>query len=227
MTTNISRFVFIFALSIIIYACKKDDEPYPIKYEAVDLVTVIHNDTRKGIELELQRSDKSEKYRMQAPQYIDTTIPCGQRVLASYEAELSDTAKRPMPILLTGMAMIPFDTIRTKPIKEIESLPSPQLSILSCWKSGNFINFQVELQYDGNSRSFSMIADETTIGKNQLDCFLYNTGESVSENFIDTRNYGSFFVGDILSDDLPNIIRIYTNGIADKNSFIDIVIDSH
>ena len=227
MTTKNFRFVVLLVLFCIFFACCKDEEPYPVKYQAVDLVTFIANDMYQGITLELKRSDKSEKYRMKAPQYIDTIIPRGRRVLVSYEAEMADTVKRPMPILLTGLAMIPFDTVCPKSIEEIKKLPLPQLSVLSCWKSGDFINFQVELQYDGNSRSFSLVADENTIGKQQLDCYLYNMGKPVSENFIDTRNYGSFFAGDFLSKDCPGVVRIYTNGTADKKSFIDIVIDSH
>ncbi len=220
-------YAIILAMCMIMLSCKEDTEPYPTKYWAVDLVTFIRNDDRNGISVELQRTDKAEKYRMNAPQYIDTIIPRGRRVLVSYEAELADTSKRPMPILLTGMSLIPFDTIRPMPIEEIGRLHKPQINVLSCWKSGKFVNFQVELQSDGNERSFSIVADASTISSSRLDCYLYNTGEPVGENYIDSRDYGSFFAGEVINGFSTEIIRIFTNGVDDKKSFIDIVIDSH
>lgn len=203
-------------------SCKEDSEPYPTKYWAVDIVTLQANSSQIGMRFNLQRNSRAEKINLYAAQYLDTLIPRGTRVLISYEAELADTSRRPMPISLLGISFIAFDTVRQLPIKNIEALAKPQLSIVSCWQADGFINFQADLQYDGNSREFSLVADENTVGKPLLECYLYNTGKPVSENFIDRRNYGSFFAGELLS--LPEVekIRIYTDGADNKNSHIDL-----
>lgn len=215
----------VIAILISVAGCKEDSEPYPTKYWAIDIVTLKSNNKALGMTFELQRNTLSEKKLLRAAQYLDTAISAGTRVLINYEAEMSDTSKNPLPITLIGLNYIPFDTVRAMSLSQIEKLEKPQLEIVSCWQSGDFVNFQINLQYDGNDRSFNLVADETTIGTSCVDCYLYNEGRPVSENYIDRRYYGSFFVGNVLSENITRQIRIFTGGIDNKNSYIDLKIN--
>lgn len=201
-------------------SCSKDDIEYPTPIRSVDIVTC--TDTQSGMKFELQRAQESEIIPLITSQSINTSIPPGRRVIIEYEAAATDTALRPIPVKLLQIGLIPFDTIRSESLNKILSLPAPQMQIISIWRTGCYINMQTDMEFDGNTRSYSITADRQTIGTDIVECYLYNTGEEVSPNHISRRSYASFFIGEIWQNPDLKQIRLYTNGARDKNSYIDI-----
>lgn len=218
---TVGCYLAIFALLLMNCACDSDDNITPTDYKALEIMTLIN--TPDGLDFELQRSEDSEIIRIETDQQLaDTTLVDGTRMLVYYKTQLCDTSLRPMPARILQLGYVAFDTVRAKSINEIAMLPPSQLEVISRWRTGKYLNLRSEIEYDGNSRSFSIVADQSTLNNSQIDCYIYNTGSPVSENSIDRRAYGSFFLGDLW--DMPQLqrIRVYTNGVSDKSSYFDI-----
>lgn len=208
-------------LTVLLFACDSDEPKYPTPYKAIEIVTMLSND-EDGMQLELVGRNDNEGVILTTNQHLTTDIQPGRRVIIEFKAELNDTSKRPMPIQLKQIGLIPFDTIQAINIAEIATKNNPQLDIISTWRTGNFINIQTNIKYDGNNRSFSIVADKATIDNDTIECYLYNTNDKVSENYIDRHIYGSFYIGQLVNKLHTRYIKLYTNGVDDKNSFIDI-----
>lgn len=223
MILKLRNIAFAIVVLLMLAKCSSDvDMPQPTACRFIDIVTLFNSE--KGLKFELQRSADSEIIPLQTQQFlVDTIIRDGTRMIIHYEAEFSDTSLRPMPVKLLQIGSVAFDTVRSGLEKIIKRLPSPQLKMQSIWRTGNYLNLQAKIEYDGTPRSFAIIADNATLDSPQVDCYIYNVGKPVGENYIDTKIYGSFYIGNLWQ--LPNLqrLRIYDKGINDKTSFIDIV----
>lgn len=205
--------------------CSKYEVDYPTDHRFVELLTVIEND--KGMRLEKVGINDSESIMLTTDQYVDVPLERGRRVIAEYGVADTDLSRRPMPVRLHQMGLIEFDTIRAVSYEKMADLADSRMKLVSVWRTGQFINLQAKVEYDGEKRSFTIVADESTLSNPIVECYLCNSGSEVSATVIDRHAYGSFFMGDLWNRPTLERVRLYLNSASEENSFVDIVKNSH
>ena len=212
---------FMFLLS----GCGNDDVDYPTDYRYVDILTVLKND--KGMILEKVGINDDETIRMTTNQWVDADLEKGRRVIAEYSVEADKLDQRPMPVKLYQMGFIQFDTVRFQPKNVIENSSCPKMEIISLWRTGNYINLQSEIAYDGKSQLYTIVADNTTADQAIVECYLLNKGELVGDNSIYRHSYASFYIGDIWDSPTLERVRIYLPSSGGEKYYIDIAKNSY
>lgn len=217
--------IILISIVLFINSCNNDDVNYPTNHRFVDIVTVIKNN--KGMKLEKVALNDQGVTTLITNQWVDAYLAKGRRVIVEYEVSDENITLNPMPVNLIQIGLIAFDTIKYAQYREIELMERPKAKLVSAWRTGDFINLQTELKYDGNNQMLSILADESTKGKSIVECYLYNKGEIVGENSIDRHTYCSYYIGDVWDSSTIERIRLYTNGIDDKKSYVDILKNSY
>lgn len=184
-----NRLLLLPAAALLLAACS-DDDPTPTPMQALEIVTVLRPESPAL--LEMQRTDCSPKVTLEAPVSLPEGIAKDDRILIRYSAATADTAQRPVPIRLLGYSRIVGGEVRARTTYDISRLPAAQMKVVSCWRTGDYLNLQLLMRYDGTPRSFMLTADAATLEADTLRCYLYNTGQPVGENYVESRTYASF-----------------------------------
>lgn len=221
---NIGVFLLMLFM-LLLSGCGNDSVDYPTDYRYVDILTVLKND--KGMILEKVGINDDETIKMTTNQWVDADLEKGRRVIAEYSVEADRLNQRPMPIKLHQMGFIQFDTIQFQPMNMIENSSCPKIEIISLWRTGNFINLQSKIAYDGKSQLYTIVADDMTADKAIVECYLLNKGELVGDNSIYRHSYASFYIGDIWDSPTLERVRIYLPSNEDEKYYIDIVKNSY
>lgn len=219
---RILNLMILLSLQCFWVGCNEEDVEYPTNYRFVEIVTVVKND--KGMELEKVGLNDSGITKLITNQWVDEYIAEGRRVIVEYEVANENIASNPMPVNLLQMGLIAFDTLKSVSRQEIEQLEKPKVELISLWRTGDFINLQTALQYDGKNQILSIVADESTREDSTVVCYLYNRGETVGENYVSRHSYGSYYIGDIWNSETLERIRLFVN---DEKSYVDIVKNSY
>jgi hypothetical protein len=128
-----------------------------------------------------------------------------------------------MPVRLHQMGLITFDTIRVVANDKMADLADARMTVVSVWRTGMYMNLQAKVEFDGEKRSFAVVADETTLGSPIVECYLCNVGSDVGVTVIDRHAYGSFFMGDIWTMPTTERVRLHLNWVSDEKSYVDMV----
>jgi hypothetical protein len=197
-------------ISAIFIACTDDNTAVMTDISSVEIVTVVSNNS-DGALLQMQRSEKSEQIMLKASSALDATLRKGERIIIEYTASPTDTALRPVPVTIKQFSAILFDTVRAiNPLRKPEILPG-QVSILSQWRTGDFINLQVLANYDGTPRSYSMFADGLTLSNDTVKFYIFNPGDEIIPEGVGRRSYGSFYIGNLgISNEQQIDVNVFT-----------------
>lgn len=112
-----------------------------------------------------------------------------------FASDFSDTARAEVPIELNGFYVVLTPPVELAPHIVIADLPSGEASIISQWRTGEWINVKLEAAYNGTSRSIGLTADESTLDDATVKCYIYNPGDPVGPNSVGRTAYASFFIG--------------------------------
>lgn len=216
---NIGVFVLLSTM-FLLFGCSNDDVDYPTEYRYVDILTIIKND--QGMILEKVGVNDRGIVKMTSMQWVDAELEKGRRVIAEYGVVAENLSQHPMPIKLYQIGYIQFDTIKFQPLREIENSQFSNIEIVSLWRTGDFINMQAEIGYDGKSQSYTISADETTFDQPIVECYLLSKGELINDKSIYRHSYGSFYVGEIWNSPTFERIRLYIPRGEDEKYYIDI-----
>lgn len=190
---KVFRLIFVGLLTLVVASCSDDESTYPTPYKATAMVTVLSN-SPSGLLLEEYMSPSS--MRMLSATHVESKyFSVGRRLLVSYNANLADTMLNPVPVRLTGYRVIQFDTIRTMPLEQIVASPKGGVKVRSQWISGNFLNFQCRLLFDGSTRDYTLVADESTLANPEIDCYFVATRSAVADSSVYRRDFASFYFG--------------------------------
>ena len=209
-------------MAVVLIGCSKDDVDYPTAHRFVELLTVLKNDAQ-GMELEKVGLNDSECVLLTTEQHVDAQLERGRRVIAEYSVSDADVSSRPMPVRLHQMGLITFDTIRVVANDKMADLADARMTVVSVWRTGMYMNLQAKVEFDGEKRSFAVVADETTLGSPIVECYLCNVGSDVGVTVIDRHAYGSFFMGDIWTMPTTERVRLHLNWASDEKSYVDMV----
>lgn len=124
------------------------------------------------------------------------TVKPGQRILLRYSAQ--DTVAQPVKIKVLGYAAVAGGKVKTVSHEEARALPAPQASPISQWLTGPYINMQLMMRFDGTPRTLSLAADRESLTEPVLQLYLYNGGDEVTPNYVDTRVFASYDLTGIL-----------------------------
>lgn len=199
-------YLALLTLTAVLPGCSEDEPSQPTPLSGMEIMTIIDNNP---LLLEMQRRSDASPIQMSTSQRLSDDLPAGTRIVVVYRAEVADTSLRPVPITVSQVGVIPFDTIQALSKAQIQTLPPARTEVLSQWVTGNFINFQALLNFDGEPRGFTLVADKTTLQADTLQLYMTCTGPEPSSNFVERRTYGSFFTGKVFSrPDRPFKIHI-------------------
>lgn len=185
------RFILYQAIiaSILICSCSHDEPQYPTPLQITEIVTVYSNENDRMLL-------STDHGRVLSCISLDKRIfSPGKRLLVAYSVNIADTAIHPTIVTLKGYRTIQFDTIKALLPSQIEKLPKPHVDIISSWQTGDFINFQFGVGYDGQRRDCSIVADVTTLHDDKVKCTFVSKFIVNADSSINRHDFGSYYTG--------------------------------
>ncbi len=187
------RLTLLIPLLSLLAACSSDEPQQPTPVNRIDIVTLESTDPVARFIL-YSPGDRGQKTLI-ASQPLGEEIDRGARLLIDYDAAVGDTARAEVPIELNGFYVVLTPPVELAPHIVIADLPSGEASIISQWRTGEWINVKLEAAYNGTSRSIGLTADESTLDDATVKCYIYNPGDPVGPNSVGRTAYASFFIG--------------------------------
>lgn len=184
-------------LSLIAFmaSCSSDEPQQPTPVNRVDIVTLECNNP--VARLILDAPDASGVKVLFASEPLRGEIENGSRLLIDYDAALADTARKEIPIKVNGFSKILSTDIKPMPHEEVLALAAGEVTIISQWRTDQWLNVQLSAAYSGTQRAIAVAADESTLGDAVVNCYIYNPGEPVGPNSVNRKVYASFFIEDL------------------------------
>ncbi len=189
------RLSFLLPLLIAVASCSSDEPAQPTPVNRVDIVTL--EATSPVAKFILDLPGTSGKKVLVASEALGEDLEMDSRMLIEYEASAADTARSEVPIKLeyfSSVLTLPLDPV---PHALIEELPSGEATLISQWRTGDWINVQLEAAYNGTQRAIAVAADESTLEDPVVECYIFNPGEPVGPNSVGRRAYASFSIADL------------------------------
>lgn len=169
-------------------SCSDDTPPTPTPVQLTEIVTV--DDPAAPARFTALRVPPQHDAQLTADVSFPETIKPGQRILLRYSAQ--DTVRRPVKIRVLGYAPVATGKVKVVSRGEARELPPPQASVISRWLTGPYINMQLMMRFDGTPRTISLAADRESLSAPVLQLYLYNGGEEVTPDYVDTRVFASY-----------------------------------
>ena len=87
------------------------------------------------------------------------------------------------------------------------------MKLRSLWRTGEFINLHCQVEYTSKARTFMLVADESTLANDTVDCYLVHDLRGETGTF--WRDcYASFNVGALWKKDYFKCLRVYINDVT-------------
>lgn len=169
-------------------SCSDDTPPTPTPVELTEIVTV--DQPSAPARFTALRVPPQHDAMLTADISLPETIKPGQRILLHYSAQ--DTVAQPVRIRVLGYAPVATGKVKVVSRGEARELPPPQASLISRWLTGPYINMQLMMRFDGTPRTLSLAADRESLTEPALQLYLYNGGQEVTPDYVDTRTFASY-----------------------------------
>ena len=172
-----------------------------------DIVTYLGNNDRGAVFEYLGHGD-SASVMLQSTVDVSKDSKPHQRVLLRYV--FADTkAGSNRDITVYDCNNIISDSLRRSPTSP-DSLPQHPIKLRSLWRTGEFINLHCQVEYTGKSRTFLLVADESTLDQDTVECYLVHDLRGEKASF--WRDcYASFNVGALWKRDSFKCLRVNLN----------------
>lgn len=177
-------------------SCSDATPPTPTPVQLTEIVTV--DDPAAPARFTALRVPPQHDAQLTADVSFPGTIKPGQRILLRYSAQ--DTAARPVKIRVLGYAPVATGKVKVVSRGEARELPPPQASVISRWLTGPYINMQLMMRFDGTPRTLSLAADRESLSAPVLQLYLYNGGQEVTPDYVDTRAFASYDLTGLLRE---------------------------
>lgn len=171
-----------------------------------DIVTYLGQNDRGAVFEYLGHSD-SASIKLQSTVGVKD-VKIHHRVLLRYDfADNRAGAER--DITVYGCSAIFSDSLRRTPTSP-DSLPQHPIKLRSLWRTGEFINLHCQLEYTGQTRTMMLVADESTLELDTVECYLVHDLRGQQASF--WRDcYASFNVGVLWKRDSFKCLRVHLN----------------
>ena len=139
-------------------------------------------------------------------------VKTNQRVLLRYDFADPTSSGANRDIEVYSCNAIISDSLRMTTASP-DSLPQHQVKLRSLWRTGEFINLHCQVEYTNASRTFMLIADGKTVGKDTVDCYLTHDLRGAKGTF--WRDcYASFNVGALWKKETFRCLRIHLTDVT-------------
>ncbi len=198
--------VALFCISLFDSCKKNDDGGYPVFY--ADIVTChIGSDSQIAFEQVLNDDKGSILLQPETP-YSNENIVEGQRVLLQYVVNSTPSDKL-YNITVSQIGSVRSDTIARVSADSIASYPNDPLRIDTRWRTGAYLNFDLQLEFYGKAHRLDLFYKPEQAAPDTLDVILRHDRNGDALGYW-TQAYASFYVPEML---LPECkaVRIFAN----------------
>jgi len=137
-------------------------------------------------------------------------IKTDQRVLLRYDFA-DQQAGNHRDITVYGCNAIISDSLRQS--QTADSLPRHQMKLRSVWRTGPYLNLRCQVEYTGKSRTFMLVADESTLASDTVHCYLVHDLRGERPTF--WRDcYASFSIGALWKRPSLKCMRVHLNDLT-------------
>lgn len=208
---SICRLTILFAAVLIALASCDKQEDLDRAYTdfRYDIVTYLGQNATGAVFEYLGHGD-SVAVKLQSKVSLDTTVKMNQRVMLRYDFA-DNVASTSRDINVFGCSAIISDSLRRA--QQPDSLPAQPVKLRSLWRTGEFINLHCQVEYTEKSRTFMLVADETTLDHDTVCCYLVHDLRGYQGTF--WRDcYASFNVGALWRKPSFKCMRIIVNDLT-------------
>lgn len=175
--------------ALIMTSCSDDNDP-STEADIYDIVR-LESTNDNGSVFTLSKPDSDDIITLTSPQRINTkSVPEGDRLLLRYVPD-NGKAYTSGSVIVKGYGTIVNSTLVTRTAEEIEGWDKTPVYLLSCWRSGKFLNIYARLPYDNTPRAYSLAMEENPDNPAVPDLYLIHALETDVNTF--SRAYYSSF----------------------------------
>lgn len=174
-------------------ACSDESDDVVTPVRVMELATVTKTEPETHLEVWRRQGDE---VTLVAPQMLNGA-KIGQRILVYYEAAVTDTVKRPVPVNITGASAIHYGKVKALQPDKITDYARLHYGILSQWQTGPWLNFQM-LARMGEETGFTLVADEETLDSDEVECYFVAVNPPEGNAYTDRRTYASYDISGLI-----------------------------
>lgn len=201
--------------ALFITSCSDDNDP-STEADIYDIVC-LESSGDNGSVFTLSKPDSNDIITLTAPQRINTKlVPEGNRLLLRYVPE-GGKAYTSGPVTVKGYGTIVNGKLNTCTPEELEGWDKTPVYLLSCWRSGNFLNIYARLPYDNTPRAYSLSMEENPANPTYPDLYLIHALET-DVNTFSRAYYSSFDITELCAN--PDI-EGFTLHVNNSNLHLD------
>lgn len=194
---------------IICSACSKDDNNMPSNDAILNMVT-FEGQKDNVCTFSYQGYDDSPLITLNANGYDGSKFKKGERTMLYYYITSQSSTDTKKDINVRYPISTIFDSLRVTNHENIIKYPSNLVQLKSMWRSGEFINMNISLQYTGSPRQFILVMDKSTENNPTVDLYLIDNPLG-ADGYFYRKAYASFFVGAIWRKSSCNTVRVHVN----------------
>lgn len=193
------------AAILTLISCSKDDIGADNNAQLA-MATFVSED-KSGSTFSYQAYDDSPEITLTAPGKTELGMKKGTRTMLYYTVTRNNS-ENAKTIALQGTMNTFFDSLRIASNENIMQMRGNAVRLKSIWRSGNFINFNIFLQYTGHPRQFLLVVDNATRDKETADLYLIDNTMGVDGTFF-RQAYASFFIGNLWNYPRCKRVRVH------------------
>ncbi len=190
------------------------DDSYNDSIMLSDVVSIHAVDESEGTTFTFRRYDDSPVITLVDPSLKINAEYVGNRALLYYYPE-SGQAYESGSISVAGINIINSDTTIIRPISRYDWDASP-IFLNSIWRSGEFLNFRMRLDYSEVPRYFGLVVDSLTLTDPEPQLYLVHDLNGAPDNFL-RENYASFDITNVWNQPTCRAITVHVNDINLNN----------
>ncbi|MCM1505248.1 MAG: hypothetical protein NC127_08640 [Muribaculum sp.] len=196
------------ALAITATACS--DESYNDRIMLSNLVSINSVDETEGTTFTFRRYDDSPIITLVDPKLRIKEDYVGARALLYYYPE-GGQAYESGRISASGITIVNSDTTIVRPISRYNWDASP-VFLNSVWRTGEFLNFRMRIDYSEQPRYFGLVVDSLTLTDPEPQLYLVHDLNGSPDNFL-RENYASFDITNVWDQPTCRAIVVHVNDI--------------
>ena len=195
----------------VLWSCTDDDD-VARRYTDYRLDVVTYRGAADdGVHFELLRRNDSSALDLMADRGTEVNVAIGQRALLRYDWQNANETGDRRRITVYACSSITTDSLRyaVQPLAYYTAQMEP-VKLRSMWRTGDYINMRLQVQFTGTPRHFYLLLDRATAQADTVQCYLVNnTRGDVTYHWRDA--YASCFVGNAWSRPSCRVLCVTVN----------------
>ncbi len=203
-----SRHIAATALLLASLASCSDDKEYNDSAMYSDIVTIASTAEEQGTVFKFRRYDDSPEITLTDPGLTLKKETEGMRVLLRYYSE-SGQPYTSGNIKARAVSAINNDTTLIRPVERYNWDATP-VYLHSMWRTGEYINMHIRVEYSETPRYFNLLVDSLTLKDPVPQLYLVHDKGTAPDNYL-MEIYASFNIDNVWSQPTCEGIDIHIN----------------